>query len=216
MLPYAAVILALLAAVSAPQESRPAAAASARSQTTLAKILSDPALWGRDFTAALRGVPAFEEAGEKTVVVLPSEVRGAKRYPSAAAAAGAVAVATTRMSAMRRATMAISLPQEAVQLPDPQPMRVKEDRDVHLASAAPQMQLLAPALTMTVVQSRLGPPEAVRRVAIDDGTERKPRILQLHSYDKGNVVFATVVGAPNPKAVDRVLLDASALRKTLF
>ena len=51
---------------------------------------------------------------------------------------------------------------------------------------------------------------------IDDGTDRHPLVLELYSYDAGAIVFATREGTLDPRAIDRVFLDAQRITAAVF
>lgn len=204
-------------AVAPAAEAPPAAAQAAPANTSkAASLLADSALWGRDFAAALRALPAYESAGEQTVIVFEDRVVGNTRYEARSAAVAAASNVGRQLSAIRQREQAPmapngvlqSLPRPLRQLGTPVPMVLAEDRALHVGNAEPNLELLAPGLEITDVASRHGAAETTRTVAIDDGTERRPRILKLHSYDDGAIVFATNTGAVNPAAIERVILDA--------
>lgn len=181
-----------------------------------AGILADRALWGRDFAAALRALPAYQSAGEEKVLVFDDRVVGDTKYTARSAALQAAANVGVQMRALRQAAQAPSAVLQALETPArelgaPAPMVLAEDRALHVGNAEPDLELLAPGLAITAVASRHGNADTTRTVAIDDGTERRPRILKLYSYDNGAIVFATSTGAVNPDAVERVILDAKAV-----
>jgi hypothetical protein len=190
-----------------------AEAAAQQGMSKTASLLADSTLWGPDFAAALRALPAYESAGEKNVLVFDDRVVGDRRY---AVRSAAVATANSIGSHLRtilraprqRNRVLESLDMPRRELSAPAPMVLEEDRALHVGNAEPNLQLLAPGLEITAVTSRHGAPDETQTVAIDDGTEARPRILKLHSYDNGAIVFATNTGAVNPAAVERVILDA--------
>jgi hypothetical protein len=194
----------------------PPPAAAPRTTSHAAGILADRALWGRDFAAALRALPAYQSAGEEKVLVFDDRVVGDTKYRAQSAALQAAANVGVEMRALRQAVQAPSAVLDALQTPSrelgtPTPMVLAEDRALHVGNAEPDLELLAPGLEITAVASRHGNADTTRTVAIDDGTERRPRILKLYSYDNGAIVFATSTGAVNPDAVERVILDAKVV-----
>src|SRR5207237_3048133 len=62
-----------------PQQAR-SVAATQPSSAKADSLLSDSALWGRDFAAALRALPAYESAGETSVLVFDHRVIGNRRF----------------------------------------------------------------------------------------------------------------------------------------
>jgi len=56
------------------------AAAFQESAADLARILTNRALWGRDFATALSSIPAWNQSGETTVLVFSDRVMGNEEF----------------------------------------------------------------------------------------------------------------------------------------
>lgn len=203
-------------AATPPPASAARAPAAESTDARLARTLGDAAIWGRDFASVLRALPAFTAAGERTVMVFDHRVAGERRHPNEEDARRAAASVGERLAAAPAIRPVLALPAPRVMLPSPAPVRLPDDRAFHVTSTAPDAQFLVPGLRIDTVRQRLGAAAGPERLVIDDGTERRPLILDVYSYDDGAVRFATDIGAADPSAVERVFLDAGRISAGLF
>jgi hypothetical protein len=202
-----------------------AMAAAPPSAEALSRVLSDPALWGKDFPAALMALSSWRRAGETTVAVFPDKMAGEKRYPKpddAGRGAERLRQATAAPPPKPRSGLPGGLSQTLTAAREQLPrFRVEapaflEDDSFRVTWSAPSAQLLPPGLTVATVRERLGQPAEKRRVVLQTEGERRPVILTLNVYLGGAVVFAESDMAPRPGLVDRVLLDVPAMTAVLF
>lgn len=179
---------------------------------SLPAILNDNSLWGKDFSAALPSLPAWQQVGEPQVTVFSDRIIGSRTYERPEAAqSGATelrrALATPR-PALPGATAARNFRAETLTL--------LEDDSVHVALINSSLQLLNPELTRAVLERRLGPPEKVSSLTLQNKLERRPIVLTLYQYAGGAVVFAEPNLSQRPGFVDRVFLDVPALTNAVF
>lgn len=93
---------------------------------------------------------------------------------------------------------------------------VFEDDSAHVALTGRTLQFLAPRLSMTTVRNRLGEPEKVSRVTIQNKFERRGVVLTLYSYAGGAITFAEADYTAVHGLVDRVILDVAAVTAAVF
>ena len=189
----------------------------------LAKVLNDPALWGKDFPAALALLPSWRKAGEAAVAVFPDRMAGETRHRTAAEAAraadrfkqaetappkprgGLPGGLTDRLTRGRAQASAFRTEAAAF----------VEDDSFRVSWGGPGAQLLAPGLTVATVRGRLGEPVEKKLVVLQTEGERRPVVLTLYVYLGGAMSFAESDHGP-PGLVNRVLLDLPAMTPVLF
>jgi hypothetical protein len=104
----------------------------------------------------------------------------------------------------------------------PLPFRVEtvrfwEDGSIRVAWVPQRsIELLPEALSMKTVQERMGKPETIKRIAVDNERGARPVVLTLYSYVDGAVVYAENDFAPTPGFVDRVILRLTSVIRTVF
>lgn len=190
---------------------------------TVAQILSDRSLWGKDFPTVLAFLGSWSTVNEPNVFVFPNRVVGSTQYKTRDAAQQAAARLSEAMKATRarpKAEFADLLRGVPAQAP-PQ-LRVEvirflpDDDFFHVAWSNPSLQFLAPNLSVATVRDRLGPPEKTTQELVQNETERRPVVLTLHDYAGGAIVFAESDWSPQPGSVDRVIIDVRAITAALF
>jgi len=192
------------------------AAPQGQAKASLERILTDGALWGKDFPAVLAYFRGWEQVGETAVAVFPDRVVGVTPYDAAKPAkprAEDLADATKQAAPTPNPALRPML--ERYQQTAP-PFRVSvipfpEDGSERLAWTAPGLELLPPGLSLETVQERLGPPDEVTRQVVQSEKDRRPIVLTGYSYAGGAVVFMESDVAPRPGSVDRVVLDVAAV-----
>jgi len=187
---------------------------AARPESPIAKALADPSLFGPDIAAVVRMLPAFAEAGENRVMILPDRVVGTKRYATADEAQRTAKSVLDRGERVMSPTLPLPPPKGRLTAIDA--MRSLDDRAIHVAAVLEGARFLAPGLRIDVVQQRLGAPEKHEQVVIDDGTDRHPLVLELYSYYGGAIVFATREGTLDPRTVDRVFVDTQRITAAVY
>lgn len=183
-------------------------------------VLKAGQLWGKDFPALLAYARAWNRAGEAAFVVFPDRAVGATPYRSANDAKPAYqGFSRTLEERPAPATADFTDSVARVRAPPFQPsvIRLPEDGSNRLAVTGKGLEFLAPGLTIRKVHETLGPPESVKRQAVQepDGGERRPVILTLHRYAGGAVIFAESEWAP-PGTVDRAVLDVRSVNEAVF
>jgi hypothetical protein len=188
------------------------------SKPSLAAILTDSTLWGKDFPVALASLQSWSKAGQRTVMIFQDRIVGGIPFKSREEAEQKGKEVTDAMmrtefkpkpgfEAMFRGVA----PKPAAELKAEVIERFQDDDSVRIASTGPGAQFLAPNLTVATVRERLGQPEKVEQKVIQSEGERRPVILTLYRYADGAVTFAESDIAARPGTVDRVLLDAPAV-----
>lgn len=181
-----------------------------------ADMLRDPLLWGPDYPAALRTVPALARAGETRVEILPRRVVGARKYSDRGAAerdASAAAQAQAAPPPMRTAVGAPAARER--KLPPAATIDFPDDRSVRIGTPDHDAQYINVNARIEQVQQRWGKPERVTEEVLDDGTERRPITLTLYHYANDAVIVVTT-DINDPHAVDRVYLDTKTVMRAIF
>ena len=198
---------------SSPPPAPPQPPAPGR-EAPLIKALSDQSIFGPDFAAVIRVLPAFSAAGENRVMLFTDRVVGTKRY--ATLEEGQRAAKSILERGERNMSPTLPLPPPRGRITTITAIRSLDDRAIHVVAVLDGARFLAPALRLDVIEQRLGPPEKHEQLVIDDGTDRHPLVLELYSYDAGAIVFATREGTLDPRAIDRVFLDAQRITAAVF
>jgi hypothetical protein len=184
-------------------------------------ILADSTLWGRDFPSLLAYMRAWQDAGERIVLVFADTAMGGARRLTPTEAARAVDVFRSALQRPPLAVRTLALPRvtEAGRHSPPfQPAVVTlfDDGSLRLGAVGQGLQLLARPLTVDHLRRRLGSPEAVRRELIQSDREGRPTVLTLYVYAGGAVIFAESDLAPRPGAIDRAFLDTDVITAAVF
>jgi hypothetical protein len=209
----AVVLLSVAAAFGDPPEEK---------ANAIAKIFSEPGLWGKDYRAALASLPAWNRLGEKKVAVFAERVVGASPQKTREEAQTQAEKFTETVKALRPKpapkfeALFKARGSELGQLKMEVIPSFSDDDLAHLATTGPALQFLPPRLALATVKERLGPPEKVSTEVIQGQGERRPVILTLYTYAGGAVVFAESDMVPKPGSVDRVILDVPAITAALF
>jgi len=187
--------------------------ASPAPQQPLARILVEQPLWGRDYTALLAQLRALQDAGETSAYVFQDRAAGASAFPSDQAATERVARVRAlaakpaplgpQFKAMQGAGRAVTLRAGAARLIDGDGYHVVLDSPAAL-------ELLPPGLTIAAVRARLGEPERVTELTIQNTGDRRPVILKLHTYAGGAIAYAESNMA-EPGVVERVVVNLAAV-----
>jgi hypothetical protein len=183
--------------------------------TLLLRILQDQTIWGRDFTAVLRALPAFEAAGEETIAVKPAQVVGRHKYRDMESALPAA----NRASAMTDAApQQFKVPMRATNatMSAPRPVMLLDDRTVRVGTPEERTEYLVKGVSIDTLIARYGQPDSVTEELLDDGTERRPIGLKVYHFAGGAVAFATADINDDPRWVDRAFLDTRAISRAIF
>ena len=189
--------------------------------TTVAKILTTGALWGKDFPAAVASLYAWSRVGEPAFAIFPDRVVGVTPFktpdagkPSQAALSEALSQArpspTPAFVELLKGLAGRPLPLQSEVVP------FFDDDSYRVALAGAGLQLLAPGLTVEQVETLIGKPDIVTKQLIQSDRDRRPVILTLHSYADGTIVFAESDWAPRPGLIDRVILNVPVLSGVVF
>src|SRR5262249_25380509 len=133
-------------------------------------------------------------AGRNGVEILPDKVLGPAQYQSdrelAAAASGLSAALRGPQPAPNAALTALirALGRSSLGV-RPIPY-FPDDDEARLSVTAPAPQFLRADLSVSAVEQRFGPPEKIKRNAIQNRTERKPVSLIMRYYADGAIIFA--------------------------
>lgn len=189
---------------------------------SLAKILSDRTLWGKDFPLVLGFLDSWSQSNEKKIYIFTDRVVGSNRYKTREEAQQAAARMREAIKATRPRPrpefldLLKGLPSEAPEQLSVEVIRfLPDDDDFHVAWKSPSLGFLAQNLSVATVRERLGPPEKTTLELIQNETERRPVVLTMHSYAGGAVIFAESDWA-TPGYVDRAILDVPTIRAALY
>ncbi len=182
-------------------------------QPPLARILVEQPLWGRDYPALLTQLRALQEAGETSAYVFQDRAAGASAFPSEQAAGERVvrvrsltakpAPLGPQFKTMQGAGRAVTVRAGIA--------RLIEGDGYHVVLDSPAvLELLPPGLTIAAVRARLGDPERVTELTIQNTGERRPVILKLHTYAGGAIAYAESNMA-EPGVVERVVVNLAAV-----
>ncbi|MGA8429390.1 MAG: hypothetical protein WB729_06185 [Candidatus Sulfotelmatobacter sp.] len=186
-------------------------------ESSLLRILTNQTVFGKDFSAVLRSLPAWNSNGEHEVVVFAHQVVAATRHDTRqeaqkgaaqlnAAFLGVQSHLKSEYGALAQA--ASPLHAEAIAFP--------EDGSYRVAVADSSWQLLSPELTLERLKKELGAPQKVAYVTVQNKTERRPIQLTLYEYADGQVAFAIPDLSLHPGIIDRVLLNVRAISAAAF
>lgn len=195
----------------------PAGAQARRDGTaTLLAMLRDPLIWGRDFSSAIRVVPALTATGEPSLQIVRRGIVGGTRHPrrpDAEAAAKAVRGALTNPASPRVPVFGSANPAAIREL---DAILFLDDRTERIGAFGDRSaQYLNPDARIDAIEAKYGRAEKVTTEALDDGTERRLVVLTLHHYAGGAIVIATA-SYDDPQRVDRVYLDTRAVARAAF
>lgn len=198
-----------LARVAMPQEP---------SEAVLVRILTNRALWGKDFGAALSGIPAWNQSGESTVVVFSDRVMGNRGYEKRKDAETASANLAKAMNLPPKqpnpAFRDLLGASQRVQM-HPEVLTYADD-NFHVYQVDSSIQMLNPELTPAGLEEILGKPERVSKLSIDGKGDRRGLVLTLYTYAGGKVTFAQADISSRPGRIDRVFLDVPAVMTAVF
>jgi len=201
----------------------PASPAFAQTDQTSAvvKILTAGQLWGKDFPKALASLPEWDRIGDDVVAIFAKQVVGSVPFKTAAAAQPA---SEKLSAALKQARPAVEPPLaqllagmagEPAQLSSTV-LQVVDDDSFRVALAGPDLQFLAPGLTISRVEETLGPAETVTTLVIQSERDRRPVVLTLHNYADGAIAFAESDWSPTPGLVDRVIINVPIVSAIIF
>jgi hypothetical protein len=211
------IAISTLASVNARAQPSPSP-----SKRTIDAILTDPALWGKDFPAALASLQSWPEAGERSVLIFQNRIVGGTALKTREEAETKSKKVTEVMATKEfrpkpgfEAMFKDTAPRLAAALKTEVMLRFQDDDSVRVAATSPEAHFLAPNLTVATVQKQLGTPQKVEQQVIQSEGDRRPVVLTLYRYADGAVTFAESDIAAVPGAVDRVLLDAPAVMNAI-
>ena len=201
------------------------AAGTAEPQSTqgggskLVDMLRDPLLWGPDAQAVFDSIPAFAQAGQTQIEILPRQVVGRQRYERAGEAEQAAGVANQRMKALPQMRVPVGPAPRAAQprtLESVAAVVFPDDRKFHVGTPDREVRFINSAVRIDQVEQRFGKAESVTIEVIDDGTERRPIELKLYHFANDAIIVVTAEHKSDPRSVDRVLLDTKAVMQVVF
>jgi hypothetical protein len=182
---------------------------------SVSRILLEQPLWGRDYPPVLTQLRALQDAGETTAYIFSDRVAGASAFATEQLATPRV----ERTRAMAAKTAPLGPQFEALQrqaAARPVTLRATAARLIdgdgyHVVLTAPTaIELLPPGLTIAAVRARLGEPERVTELTIQNRGERRPVILKLYTYAGGAIAYAESNMA-EPNVVERVVINLAAV-----
>jgi len=187
-------------------------------ESSLLRILSNQTLFGKDFSAVLRSLPAWNSYGEREVAVFAHQVVGSTRHDTREEAQkGAAQLNATFLKVQARLKSEFSALAQAPSAPlHAEAIAFPEDDSYRVAVADSSLQLLNPELTLERLKKELGAPQKVAYVTVQNKTERRPIQLTLYEYADGQVAFAMPDLSLHPGIIDRVLINVRAVSAAAF
>jgi hypothetical protein len=187
-------------------------------EPAIVKILSNQAVFGKDFAAALRSLPAWNALEEHEVAVFSVQLVGSTPFDTKQAAEKRVLQLN---EALTKAQVKYKSEFSAMSEAPPRALRVEaipfpEDDSYRAAMTDSSLQLLNPDLTLERLSAALGKPERVRYVTVQNKTERRPIQLTLYEYAGGQIAFAVPDPTLRPGIIDRALLNVRAINSAVF
>lgn len=187
-------------------------------QKTLFEIVSNRAIWGKDFPLALAYLEPLANSGENMVEMFPGAVRLGNKFP-----------VSQQTEAQVKARTIDSLTRNYEKSPFYQKLNKNfpfQSRPVNVSVLNPPQedslviniifegaQLLPPDMTIATIQRELGKPELIKNIAIHARGEERPTILRLYSYAQGTILFGEAEISPG--LLNRVYFNLPALLNSL-
>ncbi|MGB6474091.1 MAG: hypothetical protein WBF04_08410 [Candidatus Sulfotelmatobacter sp.] len=199
--------------------------AQTTNEASLQKILSNPNVWGKDFSTALADVLVLQKVGEHELKVEPNSIVGFKPL-SPDNPGKAIADLQQALSTVSRYSEHVSLllgcgegaakgPCTARVNSGGQTVKTtRESGQSTFVSSAPRKQFLAPTATVETLRKEFGPPERISQEVIQTEYERQPVIVTKYHYAGDAVVFATTNMKPNGQ-LDHADVNADAVAQVL-
>ena len=192
----------------------------------IVKIVTDPALWSKDFPSLLTTLKSLNRVGETKVSVLSNQAFGETKFselnPEFKGKTGELHSLMNTPPKLKPGVEASlnetwNQPLNTVTAVG-QPSTDDGSLRVTLTSkAVVRPEFLAPGLTLGTVRQENGEPEKIsRRVVSSGGDERRPVILTLYHYAGDAVIFAVSDMSPEPEKIDRAILDTAKISKAIF
>ena len=191
---------------------------SAQSPQLVAPILTNRTIFGKDFAAALRSLPAWNALGEREVTVFAHQVVGATSFdskPDAEKRASQLNEALSKEQAKLKSEFS-TLSEAAPGVLRVEGIALPEDDSFHAAVTDSSLQLLNPDLTPARLTEALGKPTRVRYVTVQNKTERLPIQLTLYEYADGQIAFAVPNPTLKPGLIDRAILNVRSIYSAVF
>lgn len=196
--------------------------AGAQPPTLLARVLTDPKLWGEDAFAVFGSLDRWQAAGETLISVYPDRVVSGSKADTPDAARPRLGQMTAAMQRPRPALLpAFVAPYAAAVAARAPGFRAEvqpllEDESVRLVWLRPGGEFLRRGVTIRSVIDTYGKPEKTTTEVVHGRGERRPAVLTLHHYATGAVMFVESDLAPTLGVVDRVVLDVRAATALIF
>jgi hypothetical protein len=187
----------------------------------LEKILKDRNIWGDDAIQMLASIDRWKDAGETSILVYADRVVGGTKWETAERARE---MASRVSQAMQRPRAKLSpgfltayqgVLERRIPRGHVQSTRFMED-DSFRVQWSREGAVFLKQLTLRAVTDAYGPPEKIVTEVVHARGERRPAVLTISEYAKGAVKFVQSDLAPDPSAVDRVILDVAAVDQQVF
>lgn len=193
----------------------------ARGQTSepvVLRVLGNRAVFGKDFAAALRSLPAWNALEEREIAVFTNRVVGSTSFDKKSDAEKRTLQLNTALTKAQAQFRPEFSPMAEAPVPS---LRVEaipfpEDDSYRAAMTDSSLELLNPDLTLERLSAALGNPERVRYVTVQNKTERRPTQLKLYEYADGQIAFAVPDPTLHPGIIDRALLNVRATKSAVF
>ncbi len=196
------VVLGLVVGFLFPQ-SEPRIHSNRLSHIALLMMLTNPSIWGSDFVHLLPYLPAYQNIGERTLIIFPTDIEGATVYDSYDAAKEKAEELARSLAANNQSR---SLPFHV----SPILLGIGGYPRIDWMGS---FQLFHDSLTIQRVKWTLGTPDTITQTLEDEKFERRAPILTQYGYAGGVVIF--VESDMHEGKVDRILLDLPGIISVL-
>jgi hypothetical protein len=189
--------------------------------SSIAALLKDEKIWGKDFPHALSGMPKWKQAGINSMLLFPDRIVSGRSFKDEAEAKkmlDTLDATTIRKRSVRK---------EYAQIKgiDPGETYLKrsviksfaDDRSTRIEWSTESANFFARDLTMTAVRARHGEPQRVWAQAISRGGGfDRPLGLTSHFYANATIAFVKSDRDPEPDHIDRIVINCANLVGELF
>lgn len=200
---------------------RPDKISQERNNSTIAKILKDSTLWGKDFPAIIKYLNCWSGVAEISLSVFTTRAIGETKYENLLKANNSANRLNEKMKAKQPSLKSSFKKYLGKDILNLSPFHVSafqyyEDDSFRIGWVADSLEFLSSSLSVKYMMSRFGPPTSIKSQLLQTENERRPIVLTLYNYASGAIIFAESDLASQPGTIDRVIIDVSMVTKEVF
>ena len=183
---------------------------------TVMEIISNRAIWGKDFPLALAQMEALSKSGDqdKTAELTPTTLVRSQRFTNALAADAALKRTTAAFRGAEKKDLFKKTKKNFPFMTRKPVIAVEKAPKVDSVLVAlnfGQAEFLKPGVKVTDVQKELGAAERVTYRLIEGRGEELPEILTFYSYANGAITFVESNFSAEPRLLGMVYFDTPKL-----